>query len=54
MKIIWSIGLFIPIWNLVQCAVFYIDFFINYAVYGHYREYEQRDTKWAKWFLSEE
>lgn len=54
MKILWSIGLFLPIWNLVQYAIFLIAFFINYAESGDYGEYEPRDTKWAKWFLNEE
>ena len=54
MRILWNIGLFLPMWNIVQCFVFYACFFIHYAVNGNYGEYEPRDTKWAKWFLNEE
>lgn len=53
-RILWSIGLFLPIWNLVQCSFFYFSFFLHYATNGDYGEYEPRDTKWAKWFLNEE
>lgn len=54
MRILWSIGLFIPMWNIIQCVAFYINFFVTYDVDGHYGGYEPRDTKWAKWFLNEE
>ena len=53
-RILWSIGLFLPIWNLVQCSIFYFAFFLHYAINGDYGEYDPRDTKWAKWFLNEE
>ena len=53
-RILWSIGLFLPIWNLFQYAIFFIALFINYAENGDFGEYEPRDTKWAKWFLNEE
>lgn len=53
-RILWSIGLFLPIWNLIQCGFFYFSFFLHYAANGDYGEYEPRDTKWAKWFLNEE
>ena len=53
-RILWSIGLFLPIWNIVQYAIFFIAFFINYAENGDYGEYDPRDTKWAKWFLNED
>lgn len=54
MRILWNIGLFLPIWNLVQCGAFYVVFFMNYFVNRDYGEYKPRDTKWAKWFLNEE
>ena len=54
MRILWSIGLFLPIWNIVQTFVFCVCFFIHYAVNGNYGEYDPRDTKWAKWLLNEE
>lgn len=53
-RILWSTGLFLPIWNIVQTVVFYVCFFVHYAVNGNFGEYEPRDTKWAKWFLNEE
>ena len=54
MRILWNIGLFLPIWNLVQCGAFYVVFFMNYFVNRDYGEYKPRDTKWAKWFLNGE
>lgn len=54
MRILWNIGLFLPIWNIVQTVVFYACFFVNYAVSGNFGEYDTRETKWAKWFLNEE
>ena len=54
MRILWNIGLFLPIWNIVQTVSFYGLFFINYSVSGNFGEYYPRDTKWAKWLLNEE
>lgn len=53
-RTLWSIGLFIPIFNFVQCCYLFIYLFTTYAMDGNYGEYEPRDTKWAKWFLNEE
>ena len=54
MRILWNIGLFLPIWNIVQTVTFYALFFINYSVSGDFGKYYPRDTKWAKWLLNEE
>ena len=53
-RILWSIGLFLPIWNIAQCACFLVILCLNYAIHGDFGEYEPRETKWAKWFLKEE
>jgi hypothetical protein len=53
-RIMWSIGLFLPIWNIVQSILFFILLVVQYICHGNFGEYEPRDTKWAKWFLNEE
>lgn len=53
-RILRNIGLFLPIWNMVQSVLFIILLLVQYASHGNFGEYEPRDTRWAKWFLNEE